>query len=311
MALKLKRKNMDPPSGWVFEVENGFHVRAGNFDKLIAKIRLHLVTNDHDIPENLEEVVEEYLCMQNPPGICIGDGPKRFFPTKTQVEAGTKAMIKAFALKGSEALVSKEIAEKRAQECVSCKRNINIWGCFLCTGLMKLITKAYKRSTPLDSHLRACSVCGCVNAAQVHLSEKVLANLPSDALVTDYPDCWKRRLLTKGAIDARPEKEVKKNIQESALKGGTEVPGERRPEFEGKRSDDNSGSKTRKKAGEVSPRSEEHSRAAEEGEREDRGSESVNSGPTEREPSVGGSGSEEAGSVVDEQREFPAKLVDL
>ena len=175
MPLKLKRKNMDPPSGWIFEVENGFTIRAGHFEKLIRSIKRHLETNNYEIPDNLEEIIEHYICLQNPEGICTGDGPKRFFPSRTQVEAATKVMIAAFT-QGEDALISPEVAEKRAAQCVECPRNLNIWGCFLCTGFMKLITRTYKRQTPFDKKLRACSVCGCVNAAQVHLSEKILAD---------------------------------------------------------------------------------------------------------------------------------------
>ena len=197
--LKLKRKNMDPPSGWVFPIENGFVIKAGHFDKLIREIIRHLEVNGHEIPDNLEDIVENYICTQNPQSICEGDGPKRHFPNSREIETVTKAIVQV-ARKGKDAFVSQEEAQKRAEVCAGCPKNINVWGCFLCTGLMKLITKSYGRKTTVDGYLRACAVCKCVNAAQVHLSKKVLANLPTDVDIKDYPEkdeypCWKRELL--------------------------------------------------------------------------------------------------------------------
>jgi len=191
---------MDPPSGWVFEMENGFVIKAGTFDKLIVDIKRHMEVNDYPIPDNLREVVEHEICMLNHTSICKGDGPSRFFPTRREIEYGTQKLLEVrrqIVAKGGECFVTQEEADSRAQQCVACPMKRNLWGCFVCDKLVKLITKTYKRTTPYDNLTYGCGVCGCVNSAQVHLQAFVLAKTTPKETVSDYPEtgCWKRKLL--------------------------------------------------------------------------------------------------------------------
>lgn len=280
---------MDPPSGWVFEVENGFYIKAGHFQKLVDQVRRHLEINKHEIPINLEEVIEHYICLQNPQSVCTGDGPKRFFPSRKEVESATKAILAVVSDDGKQSFCSQEEAEQRAAQCVDCRNNLNIWGCFLCTGLMKLITKIYKRSTKQDSKLKACGVCRCVNAAQVHLSEKVLVKLPKTAVLTDYPDppdCWKRALLEKELNNGGQKEDFQeKSFEESAeIPKGDQGPG--RVQLSGKSPDDNGGGRSSLSSSEDIERSQIDNQAIEETGGKDRYSESVDSGTTERESAL-------------------------
>lgn len=190
---------MDPPSGWVYEVENGMVIREGTFDKLVRSVRRHFTVNNYPIPPNLEAVIQDQMCRANPQSICEGEGPTRFFPSAKQIEEGTKKLL-ALSLEFSKVgdpMVPQEVADERARMCLGCPMKRNVWGCFVCTKLVELVTKTYGRSTPYDRDLYGCGVCGCVNAAQVHLDVKLLAKTAPEASVSDYPTagCWKRTAL--------------------------------------------------------------------------------------------------------------------
>lgn len=197
--LKIRKKEMDPPSGWVFTVENGFTIKEGTFDKLLVQIRRHFEVNGYAIPDNLPEVVENYICLQNPTSICHGEGPKRFFPSKREIEEGTRKLLAARAEmeKHEDPFVSAEEANERAKMCVECPMKRNQWGCFLCDELVKLVVKTYGRTTPYDKLTLGCGVCGCINSAQIHLKPIVLAKTAKVETVSDYPEigCWKRKAL--------------------------------------------------------------------------------------------------------------------
>jgi len=210
--LKIRKMQMDPPSGWVYEVENGHVIKAGTFDKLIALIQRHFEVNGYPIPDNLREVVEHEICMLNPQSICKGDGPTRFFPSRRQVEEGTEKLLKVrreISEAGSNAFVSQEEADRRAQLCVACPMKRNLWGCFVCDKLVKMVTKTYKRETSYDKLSYGCGVCGCINSAQVWLEDFVLAKVTPKETVCDYPQtgCWKRTALENyyGKRDTCPQ----------------------------------------------------------------------------------------------------------
>lgn len=196
--LKVKKMNMDPPSGWIAQMESGLVIKAGTWRKLILKIHKHIEVNSGSIPENLEEIIMHELCLLNPESICEGDGPKRFFPSRKEMETGTKKLLDARAemrKSDRDPFVSQEIAEERAAECFGCEMKRNLWGCFVCDQLVKLVTRTYGKQTSLDRDLYGCGVCGCINSAQVHLQDFVLAKTASADSIPDYPPCWKRKAL--------------------------------------------------------------------------------------------------------------------
>lgn len=230
--LKIKKMAMDPPSGWVYQVENGMLIREGTFDKLVRSVKKHFQVNDYPIPNNLEAVIQDQICRANPQSICVGEGPTRFFPSKKQVEEGTKKLLAmAKDMKEMEdPFVTQEEAEERARMCVGCEMKRNVWGCFVCAQLVKLVTKTYNKSTSLDRDLYGCGVCGCVNSAQIHLVPKLLAKTATKASVSDYPTagCWKRTALETyyglDHNDADRTSEPRSNNPSERIGGATEEP---------------------------------------------------------------------------------------
>ena len=131
-----------------------------------------------------------------------GEAPalkKRFFPNQSQIVNGTKAIL-AGLTQGKKALVTQEEAEERAKICSVCPNNLHIGGCYSCSAAYNLVKRVFDRKTRYDHVLRVCSICGCLNAAQVHVTAKILKDSSKGMDAKDYPEtnCWKRELLENG-----------------------------------------------------------------------------------------------------------------
>ena len=196
--LKLKRINRDPPSGWIYSV-NGYTFKTGDYWKLIRQTKNYYRVNKWDIPEDLEGDIQHYICERNPEGICKGEGKKRFFPNTRQIMNGTKVLIEKLR-QGRAALVTQEEADRRAKICVACPMNVQIGGCFGCSTVYQMVKKSFDRTTRYDHYLRVCSICGCLNTAQVHIKAEILKSASKGVNAEDYPEekCWKREILEDG-----------------------------------------------------------------------------------------------------------------
>lgn len=82
-----------------------------------------------------------------------------------------------------------EEAERRAQTCAQCPRNVDVAGCSWCSGVLSAsLNLLAGRTTSVDHRLKHCDVCGCSNRAAVHFP------LAAADQSLDYPAwCWKRR----------------------------------------------------------------------------------------------------------------------
>lgn len=80
-------------------------------------------------------------------------------------------------------------AERRAQICAQCPKNVDVAGCAWCSGMLSAALELLSgRSTHFDGLLRHCEVCGCNNRVAVHFPMSAV-----DATL-DYPEwCWKKQ----------------------------------------------------------------------------------------------------------------------
>jgi len=193
--LKLKNKSNEPRTGFTYHLDNGFMVRGNTLDELITSVKAHMRANKDEIPEDLAEIIEDDICQRNPASMCTGDGPKRFFPSISQIHSGTKAILHAWKI-GQKRFVDQKEAERRALICANCRFNIRASGCIGCDALYVLVKKTYNRHTTQDALLRVCGVCECFNDAQVHATKEVLDEALKPGTLENYPDhCWKKHLL--------------------------------------------------------------------------------------------------------------------
>lgn len=179
-----------------------FHYDYTSFVNLyLANLR----ANSIPIGVGWEEEMQNELCRQNPQwkGVCEDREAKK----DTRISNGdvrnflsSVAKIIEKEVRGKDAFVSKEEAERRAAICAGCPRNqptVN-W-CSHCPGnVIWAIGKfrtAFKKDAPdlttsQDGKLYSCEVCGCANAVQIHILRDCLTHVNNQH---QYPDhCWKR-----------------------------------------------------------------------------------------------------------------------
>lgn len=113
--------------------------------------------------------------------------------------AGTSVLLTH--LLGGRTVVGQEEANRRAAICAVCPRNSSY--AKPCGGNCPELESAIKAvvgggATPLDDKLEACSVCGCVNRAQVWVPIDTLSGSNDADFIEKAPEtCWKRAELLK------------------------------------------------------------------------------------------------------------------
>ena len=97
--------------------------------------------------------------------------------------------MKAWKAHGGD-VVTKAKSTSRAEICSQCTENMPIVGCFGCSNVLPAVLKLVKDlSTPSDSDLKGCGICGCALKAKVHLPvDTMIASAGDPSLYPD--DCW-------------------------------------------------------------------------------------------------------------------------
>lgn len=131
----------------------------------------------------------------------VATGAKLAFSLSRQALTG---LFKA----GSSGWVTKREATNRAEACYNCPNNRETTKSILVRANNKLAALFTPlKSTPFDSGLRDCGVCGCPNVEKVHYSPAVvIETTPAKIPYTDFPEvflgkdnkrhrCWVREIL--------------------------------------------------------------------------------------------------------------------
>jgi hypothetical protein len=185
-----------PPGGWKYtQSQSGFEIAGGDYYDLREKVRKHRQLNNFVTGPELDAEIQEQLCAKMEPaaraGFCRDCHPSP--DTRALNLEDVKHFLKVAAgwIRTPTRFVSQLEATRRAEICASCPKNLGIAGCHSCHNLVKwTIELIGHRSTPFDSKLGACEVCGCGNQAQVHLPLEVLANGITPEM--EWPSfCWK------------------------------------------------------------------------------------------------------------------------
>lgn len=195
-------KMMVPPGGQYFYVvpQTGVRItspsRYGN-SGIIEQVRRHMQANALPVPDNLEVIIDDYICRNVPESFCEGDPDpgQRSFITPSQVWDYTRLWFrKRF---GRLEYVSKDEANRRAKLCVD---GPNGQGCPLhdrsiCMDCHGLKGRAARELTPgrtsvYDDVLGICMGCGCMLESKIHIAKKHL-----EVREDDYPEkvksfCW-------------------------------------------------------------------------------------------------------------------------
>jgi len=189
--LALQAKEV-PPDGYRWTCPDcGYqvqHIEKQEWFRLACK---HVASNHGEVSYQLMAQMEHQLCQTLPPGWCMYDDENRprppFALSWDDVKAGL-ATFKNWSLSGFKTVDQAE-AERRARICVNCYLNTHVQGCATCHRLALEILPDHH--TPLDSSLRACAVCKCLNQKKIWFDLQVLRDSSSEDQEKMYPSfCW-------------------------------------------------------------------------------------------------------------------------
>lgn len=195
VMLHILNKERCAPGGWQYrQPETGYVMRSIVWGDLARRVASHRVANGIALKPGWESELENDVCEQ-----AGYDGRVCQFVENPAPRRGVRLddvlnflRVAARWLPKRE-WVAQEEAERRAAICAKCPLNVKVDGCTTCRNLVKDVAEFLgSRTTPQDSELEACGVCGCSNKAQVHLPMDALARGVTADM--EFPEwCWKRQ----------------------------------------------------------------------------------------------------------------------
>ena len=211
MKMKWISRIRSPYGGilyWVDPISKA-EVKGTTYEMLMANAIAERKANGIPIGLEFEAEVEEALCRDYPQE-CMGADPRmpraRTLDFDT-VLRGTKVLL-AVAVEQAKhllglaesPLVEQTSADYRAMTCAKCEMNRSYQqGCTRCQDILKLVRQIKgTRSTPYDSQLKACQICGCSTEAHVWVRLDLLAKGVDDEMrakfkvMGDLAHCWKQ-----------------------------------------------------------------------------------------------------------------------
>ena len=92
--------SVPPGRVWFYQTTSGRYVESRqSFDDLLEKVRRSLESDGLEIPANLSELVQDFMCAQLPDRFCVGAEsgahPRSWRPDYFTVLNATTAMAKA------------------------------------------------------------------------------------------------------------------------------------------------------------------------------------------------------------------------
>lgn len=167
--------------------DSGYDFQGRNMGELMAKIVGYRVQNNLEPIENLHDVIENYLCtLKTNLGSCREVKLKRGF---VQYIKGGIALLKNYYY-GDKNIVSIDVAETRASQCVACPFNINPDKGEFDKWADKMAEHSVgDRKTSLQESLHQCEACGCNLKAKVFYKPKAQLSEQETEMMKEV-NCW-------------------------------------------------------------------------------------------------------------------------
>ena len=209
----LRDASIDPPTGWVYPIDDKLTIQGVNLDDLIFQTLQHFTINALPLPVDLEQKILDWLCLHNPHGWCVDETGRTPFSLKhtlSQLTSGTEVMINRLR-HGKADLVSVQEAEVRAAICRQCPFMAPN-ACSSCSGMKKIFGRLVEdRWLVTDQTLQSCAICGCFIGIMSNFTGAALRAITPPDRVQHYPKeftsrtgrtlhCWKRSLLEAEAV---------------------------------------------------------------------------------------------------------------
>lgn len=197
MSYRLYNDHLGISGGWRYRIpETGILVRSGSFWLLPDAARAHYNANALAVPNNLSDLILEYVCkngaMCEVDGVEIAKGAPKKSLNVADVIRFTKTRLDAL-LKGAK--VDQQEADRRAEICVNCPSNKPLEGCTGCNSKsLKDFVRFLSQSgtTSLDERLQSCEYCGCFIRSMIWTPLESLKRYDD---VSQLPsNCWKTKI---------------------------------------------------------------------------------------------------------------------
>ena len=183
--LKFRVRNVVPPGGYFYEVPEKFvTLRDSTLSGLVQSLGRYYALNGIPVPENMAELVEDFICRQAPEGFCYGESllPRAKVMTYFELKFKTGQLVVGLP----EPFVGGGLANTRAETCLRGPKN-NRGLCPTCSGMRGWGTQLVgRRVTPVDERLGVCEAATVLTAVLVHIQHDRAASV-----LQDGPEgCW-------------------------------------------------------------------------------------------------------------------------
>ena len=188
MPQKFRNPFSVPPGRrWFYQVPGGRFVESVfGMDDCVIRASAEYRELGQDVPANLEELIQDFMCQSLPAGFCTGK-PSISNPTWHSIHNATRKMMDSAVSSGGAGPQLMQVLEKRVRTCQGCKKH-RVGICITCNGLLAAFEHFRKgRRSALDRNVRVCAVSHGLLPVVVHLDPKYVTKEGPE----DFPcDCW-------------------------------------------------------------------------------------------------------------------------
>lgn len=171
--LSFKYQNFSPPGGrWFYTVpETGLYLESAlGMHDLLGRIEQHYAAIKKPVPESLQLLVEDHICLRVAAGFCCGKDPRskdQQPPTFFEIIGNMETFFRGKA----PSYVAHREADIRATTCTRCENN-SLAMCTSCNGMRQQATQFVSgRKLPQDAFLGVCTKIRIPCNALVHVAE--------------------------------------------------------------------------------------------------------------------------------------------
>ena len=175
--------SVPPGRRWFFNVPGGRYVESVfGLDDCVLRAAAVYREIGEDVPANLAELIQDYMCQSLPEGFCTGK-PTIKVPRFNDVLRATTAMAQAAERGGGYGRQVMQEIERRSRTCQGWPMH-DLTMCVTCNGLMSAFDHYRNgRRTPFDRNVRVCRASSGLIPVMLHMDAKYVRG--------ELPDgCW-------------------------------------------------------------------------------------------------------------------------